>query len=56
MADPSIFRQAALERLASPERIDERVGLPAYPAALLAALALLLALVAAFAAWLLTAR
>jgi len=54
--DPSIFRKAALDRLASPERIDERLALPAYPRALLAALVLLLALVAGFAAWLLSAR
>ena len=56
MADPAIFRKAALERLASPERLDERVGLPAYPRALLAALAALLAFTAAFAAWLLSFR
>lgn len=56
MADPSIFRKAALDRLASPERLDERVGLPAYPRALLAALAVLLAFTAAFAAWLLSFR
>ena len=55
-ADPSIFRKAALDRLASPERLDERLALPRYPRALLAALAVLLALVAAFAAWLLSAR
>jgi hypothetical protein len=54
--DPSIFRKAALDRLASPDRLDERLGLPSYPRALVAALALLLALVAAFAAWLLSAR
>jgi hypothetical protein len=54
--DPSIFRKAALDRLASPERIDERLALPAYPRTLLAALVLLLALVAGFAAWLLSAR
>jgi len=30
--DESIFRKAALDRLASPERLDERLGLPAYPA------------------------
>ena len=55
-ADESIFRKAALDRLASPERLDERLGLPVYPRLLLAALALLLALVGAFAAWLSTAR
>jgi hypothetical protein len=54
--DPSIFRKAALDRLASPERLDERLALPAYPRGLLAAVAALLALVAAFAAWLLSAR
>ena len=52
----SIFRKAALDRLASPERLDERLGLPAYPQALLVALAALLAGVAAFAIWLLLAR
>jgi hypothetical protein len=50
--DPGIFRQAALDRLASPERLDERLALPAYPRALLIALAALLAAAAAFAAWL----
>ena len=54
-ADPSIFRKAALDRLASPERIDERLGLPGYPAALIAASILLLLCVAGFAAWLLSA-
>jgi hypothetical protein len=56
MADETIFRKAALDRLASPERLDERLGLPAYPRALLAALAALLAAVAAFAIWLLSLR
>ena len=56
MADESIFRKAALDRLASPERLDERLQLPAYPRALVAAIALLLASVAAFALWLLSAR
>jgi hypothetical protein len=56
MGDASIFRKAALDRLASPERLDERVGLPAYPRALLAALAVLLTFTAAFAAWLLSLR
>ena len=51
--DPGIFRQAALDRLASPERLDERLALPTYPGALLAAIAALLAAVALFAAWLL---
>jgi hypothetical protein len=54
--DPTIFRKAALDRLASPERIDERLSLPAYPRALLLALAVLLGIVAAFAAWLLSAK
>jgi hypothetical protein len=56
MADDAIFRKAALERLASPERLDERTALPRYPRRLLAALALLLAFVAGFAAWLLSLR
>jgi hypothetical protein len=51
-----IFRKAALDRLASPERLDERLALPLYPRALLLVLAVLLALVAGFAAWLLSAR
>lgn len=51
-----IFRKAALDRLASPERLDERLALPGYPRLLLVALAILLALVAAFAAWLLSTR
>jgi hypothetical protein len=54
-ADPSIFRKAALDRLASPERLDERLGLPGYPVALSAAAVVLVAGVTAFAAWLLTA-
>ena len=54
--DDSIFRKAALDRLASPDRLDERLGLPAYPPALMAAVAILLTLVAVFAAWLLSAR
>jgi hypothetical protein len=54
--DSSIFRKAALDRLASPDRLDERLGLPAYPPALVAALAALLALVAVFAAWLVLAQ
>jgi len=51
-----IFRKAALDRLASPDRIDERLALPSYPRALVVTLAVLLAVVAAFAAWLLSAR
>jgi len=54
--ESSIFRKAALDRLASPERLDERLGLPAYPRALLVALAALLTAVAVFAIWLLLAR
>lgn len=49
----AIFRDAALARLASPDRLDARLTLPGYPPALLAALAVLLAAVAAFSAWLL---
>ena len=56
MADESIFRKAALDRLASPERLDERVALPSYPRWLLAALAVALAAAAAFAAWLAGSR
>ena len=56
MEDNSLFRKAALDRLASPERLDERLGLPAYPRGLLAALAALLLAVAGFAAWLLLSR
>jgi len=56
MSDASIFRKAALDRLASPERLDERLGLPAYSRALLVALAALLASVAVFAIWLLLSR
>jgi len=57
MAEPqaSLFRKAALDRLASPERLDERLGLPGYPLALIAFSALLLVGVAAFAAWLMSA-
>ena len=51
-----IFRKAALDRLASPERLDERLALPAYPRPLIVALAVLLALVAGLAAWLLSGR
>ena len=51
--DSPIFRQAALDRLASPERLDERLALPAYPRALIVAVVALLLGVAAFAAWLL---
>ena len=51
-----MFRKAALDRLASPDRLDERLRLPAYPAWLLAALALLLAAMAAASVWLLSSR
>ena len=51
-----IFRKAALDRLASPDRLDERLALPSFPRWLVAALAVLLTLVAFFAAWLLSAR
>jgi hypothetical protein len=53
MADPSIFRKAALDRLASPERLDERLALPRYPRPLVFAAFVLLILTAGFAAWLL---
>jgi hypothetical protein len=56
VADEKIFRKAALERLASPDRLDERLALPSYPRALLVSLAFVLVLVAGFAAWLLSAR
>ena len=51
-----LFRDAALARLASPERLDARLQLLGYPRALLAVLGALLVVVAVFAAWLLTAR
>ena len=54
--DNQIFRKAALDRLASPDRLDERLGLPSFPRPLMAVLAVLLTLVAFFAAWLLSAR
>jgi hypothetical protein len=53
MADPSIFRKAALDRLASPERLDERLALARYPRVLILSVLALLAVTAAFAAWLL---
>jgi hypothetical protein len=56
VADEKIFRKAALERLASPDRLDERLALPSYPGSLLVSLAVVLVLVAGFAAWLLSAR
>ena len=56
MAEPdnSLYRKAALDRLASPERLDERLALPRYPRLLLAISVAFLAGVAGFAAWLLT--
>jgi hypothetical protein len=51
-SDSSIFRKAALERLASPERLDSRPSLPPYPKRLAAAIAVLAVAVIAFAAWL----
>ena len=51
--DSALFRKAALERLASPERLDERLELPTVPRSLAAAAGACLAAVAAFAAWLL---
>jgi hypothetical protein len=56
LRDSEIFRKAALERLASPERLDERIELPALHRALVAAIAVTLACAAAFAAWLLLRR
>jgi hypothetical protein len=50
--DSSLFRKTALDRLASPERLDERPRVPAYPRPLLAAALVLVACAAAFAAWL----
>ena len=52
--DSAIFRKAALDRLASPERLDERLEIPVSPRVLGAAAMILLCLVAAFAAWLLS--
>lgn len=51
--DSAIFRKAALERLASAERLDERLELPAAPRLLSALAALLAGFAAAFALWLL---
>jgi hypothetical protein len=50
--DSSIFRKAALERLASPEKLDARPGLPSYPRWLALALGALAVAVIAFVAWL----
>lgn len=52
----ALFRDAALARLASPERLDARLQLLGYPRSLLAALGVALVAAAVFAAWLLTAR
>ena len=52
----ALFRKAALERLASPERIDERLQLPRYPRAVAVVALILLVGTAGFAAWLLSAR
>jgi len=54
--DSAIFRKAALDRLASPERLDERLEVPALPRALVAGTVAALAAVLAFAAWLLLHR
>jgi len=54
--DESIFRKAALDRLASPERLDERLQLPAFPVHLVIVAAILLVGVAIFALWLRSAH
>jgi hypothetical protein len=54
--DETIFRKAALARLASPEQLDARLNLTPYPGRILATAALLLTLAALFAAWLLSTR
>ena len=54
--DETIFRKAALARLASPDQLDARLNLTPYPLRIVAAAAILLALVALFAAWLLSTR
>jgi ABC-type uncharacterized transport system permease subunit len=51
--DSAIFRKAALDRLASAERLDERLELPTAPPALRLSAILLAACAAAFAIWLL---
>ena len=53
LRDSDIFRKAALDRLASPERLDERLDVPALHSGILTAAFAALAAVAAFAAWLL---
>lgn len=52
MPDSALFRQAALDRLASPERLDERLRVPRHSRVVLAALAVLLAALGALFAWL----
>ena len=54
--DETIFRKAALARLASPDQLDARLNLTPYSGRILAAAAGLLLFVALFAAWLLSAR
>lgn len=54
--DSEIFRKAALERLASPERLDERLELVSVHRALVAGIAMTVAGAAIFAAWLLLLR
>jgi len=49
----AIFRDAALARLASPERLDTRLTLLAYPRSLIVGATVLLLTTGAFAAWLL---
>jgi hypothetical protein len=54
--DSGIFRKAALERLASPERLDERLRLAPLSTPLAGTALVLVAATAVFAAWLLLAR
>ena len=54
MTDTSIFRKAALDRLASPERLDERLALPLYSRVVIAVTLALLLATASFATWLLS--
>ena len=51
--DSAIFRKAALERLASPERLDERLELPALSRTVAALALAAVGAAAAFAVWLL---
>jgi hypothetical protein len=48
----AIFRDAALARLASPERLETRLALPRYPRWLMGLAGVLAALAVAFAVWL----